>query len=199
MRFGCPLEILRDRGANFTSKRAAAYLIRTKYSLFFLTYGRHYVLPEDPRAVADQTVDQLENVGRARKATELRMSDISSKNKEKVDAVIEKVKFDIGDRVNLTHEGHFGLEARLKGPFIVMSKKRQYNSTASRLVWRVVMRLLDSEIPNDVGACGRSQNQKGGNFRIGIGDQNWNLQATSVWLWSLFFTQLWCIYHSYSR
>ncbi|OAD65095.1 hypothetical protein PHYBLDRAFT_153801 [Phycomyces blakesleeanus NRRL 1555(-)] len=30
MRFGCPAEILRDRGANFTRKRMDAYLIRTK-------------------------------------------------------------------------------------------------------------------------------------------------------------------------
>ncbi|OAD68216.1 hypothetical protein PHYBLDRAFT_150877 [Phycomyces blakesleeanus NRRL 1555(-)] len=169
------------------------------YSLFFLTYGRHSVLPEDPCVVADQTVDQLENVGRARKAAELRMSDMSSKCKGKWDAVIKKATFEVGDRVNLTHEGHSGLEPRLKGAFIVMNKKGQvcyvsaqkhgrqttrildtwYNPAASHLAWRVVMRLLDWEIIDDVGACGRSQNQKGGNFRIGIGDQNWNLQAAS--------------------
>ncbi|KAG2191851.1 hypothetical protein INT47_002866, partial [Mucor saturninus] len=200
MRFGCPAEILTDRGANFTSKLVSAYLSRIKsnhrltsafhprtngkcerlngtlkqmlrkytngalhlwdnflaaalwacrirthsttgYSPFFLTYGRHPVLPgdpqqpyldqtisEDPRAIADKTADQLENVGRAREAAELRMKVMSAKDKEKWDAVIKKVSFEIGDHVKLTHEGRFGLEPKFKGPFIVINKNENFGT-----------------------------------------------------------------------
>ncbi|OAD73069.1 hypothetical protein PHYBLDRAFT_169326 [Phycomyces blakesleeanus NRRL 1555(-)] len=57
-----------------------------------------------------------------------------------------------------------------------------YNPNASCSAWRTAMRLLDLEIPNDtvdpvaspddVGACGRSQSQEGGNVRVDISEQN---------------------------
>ncbi|OAD66957.1 hypothetical protein PHYBLDRAFT_174667 [Phycomyces blakesleeanus NRRL 1555(-)] len=150
---------------------------------------------------------------------------MSSKDKEKWDAVIKKVLFEIRDHVKLTHEGRFGLEPQFKHPFIVMNKNNKYgtyqlktmegkplaswvhvdqlyktngdapndtwyNPTTSCSAWCAAMRLLDTEIlndavdsvasPDDVGACGRSQSQEGGNVRVDIGNQNRDLQASMV-------------------
>ncbi|OAD65355.1 hypothetical protein PHYBLDRAFT_176267 [Phycomyces blakesleeanus NRRL 1555(-)] len=85
-------------------------------------------ISKDPHVIANQTADQLENVGRAREAAELCMSVMSSKDKEKWDAVIKKVLFEIGNHVKLTHEGRFGLEPQFKGPFIVMNKNNKYGT-----------------------------------------------------------------------
>ncbi|CDH61294.1 retrotransposon ty3-gypsy subclass [Lichtheimia corymbifera JMRC:FSU:9682] len=200
MRFGCPKEILTDRGTNFTSKVLAHYTRRVKmnhkltsafhprtngkcerlngtfkamirkyvngalhiwdeyldtalfacrirthhttgYSPFFMTYGRDPILPgdslrpyiseqalKDPRAMAELTAQELENVDQVRAAAIQRMQAISQKDKERWDKALNILDFDIGDYVKLTHEGRYGLEPRYKGPYVIIAKNQDFGT-----------------------------------------------------------------------
>jgi len=197
MRFGCPQEILTDRGANFMSNVVKLYMHRVKvnhkftsafhprtngkcerlngilkamlrkyvngaifmwdkfvdtalfaarvrhhrstgYSPFYLVYGREPLLPgdytrpyfdkltaNDPRTVAEHTARELESLGQVRAASAHRMKMVSESDKERWDAAIEKLEFEVGDHVLLRNEQKYGLEYNWMGPFIVVDKNSE--------------------------------------------------------------------------
>ena len=192
VRFGCPIEIVTDRGSNFCSGLVEEYLKRigtnhkltsafhprtnskverfngtiknmlrkyvqgainrwdefvevalwavrvttnasTGYSPYFLVYGREPKLPgdatipfisqesfADPRTIADITARELSDLGQHRAAAEAKLKAVSQKDKERWDAHIKPVSYEVGDMVMLTHEDSFGLEPQFKGPFMVI-------------------------------------------------------------------------------
>lgn len=200
MRFGCPTEILTDRGANFMGKVLRHYTKRiglthkmtsafhpgtngkcerlngtlkamlrkytngalhiwdhyldaalfacrirthstTGFSPFKMTYARNPVLPGDPlrpylnddahkdlRVIAELTAQELEKLDQVRAAATARMKTISQKDKEKWDQALDKIDFDLGDYVKLTHEGRYGLEPQYKGPYVVIGKKPDFGT-----------------------------------------------------------------------
>ncbi|KAG1282954.1 hypothetical protein G6F66_011024 [Rhizopus arrhizus] len=199
MKFGCPTEIVTDRGANFTSKLVKQYAqrIRTTHKLtsafhprtngkcerlngifkamlrkyvhgaihmwdcfvdaalfatrvrkhrtagfspFYLVYGREPVLPgdilrpylissvaNDPRTVAEHTARELEELGQVRAAAEKRMLAVSEYDKQRWDAAIMKVDFEVGDHVLLRNEQKYGLEYNWMGPYLVVDKNEATN------------------------------------------------------------------------
>lgn len=199
MRFGCPAEIVTDRGANFMSKLVQLYcqrvrinhkmtsafhprtngkcerfngIIKTmlrKYvhgaihmwddfvdaalfacrvrkhrsagvSPFFLVYGREPVLPgdflrpyvlplvaNDPRTIAEHTARELEELGQVRAAAAKRMMAVAEYDKQRWDAAIDKLDFEIGDHVLLRNEQKYGLEYNWFGPFLVVDKNENIN------------------------------------------------------------------------
>jgi hypothetical protein len=194
MRFGCPSEILTDRGANFMSHVVKLYMNRIKtnhkftsafhprtngkcerlngilkamlrkyvngaihiwdqfvdtalfaarirhhrstgFSPFFLVYGREpkipgdYIRPyfgkavsQDPRTIAEHTARELEELGQVRAAAEKRMQAVQEQDKQRWDALVEKLDFEVGDHVLVRHEQKYGLEFNWVGPFIIVEK-----------------------------------------------------------------------------
>lgn len=194
MRFGCPEEIVTDRGANFMSTVVKLYLERihtnhkltsafhprtngkcerlngilktmlrkyvhgaihiwdkfvdtalfaarvrhhrsTGYSPFYLVYGREPKLPgdytrpyldkatsNDPRTIAEHTARELEALGQARAAAEARMRAVQEQDKERWDAHVEKLEFEVGDHVLLRNEQKYGLEYNWSGPYLIVAK-----------------------------------------------------------------------------
>lgn len=191
-KFGCPHEIVTDRGANFTSGLVDEYVKRlnikhsltsayhprtnskveryngtikqmlrkyvagsihrwddfvdvalwasriwvnstTGYSPYFLVYGREPTLPgdsnlipfisraawADERTIANVTAEELADLGQHRAAAEARLRAMSEKDKQRWDANIVPISYEVGDLVLVTHEGKVGLEPRFKGPYIV--------------------------------------------------------------------------------
>jgi hypothetical protein len=113
----------------------------TKFSPFYLTYGREPRLPgdplqpyidtetfNDPRTVADITSRELAQLGQHRAAAEFRLKAMAEKDKLKWDSTVKKLSFEPGDMVMLTHEGRFGLEPRFKGPYIVVQAHPDYGT-----------------------------------------------------------------------
>jgi transposase InsO family protein len=197
LRFGCPQEVVSDRGSQFMSEVIAKYTKRihinhkftsafhprsngkvervngmiksmlrkylhgaihewdlyldsavwalrirkhaaTGYSPFFLVYGREPVLPgdslrphlskaenQDDKSVFARTAKELEDLGQARAAAEFRAKSYTAKVKERWDAVIKPVGFDIGELVLLRLEKRYGLEYNWEGPYRVVKKNEQ--------------------------------------------------------------------------
>lgn len=64
--------------------------------------------------MAELTAQELENFNPVGAAATTRMRAISMRDKEKWDKALSVVDFELGDYVNLTHEGRLGLEPEYK-------------------------------------------------------------------------------------
>lgn len=104
----------------------------TGYSPYFLVFGREPKLPGyasmpfitkesylDPRTAADITARELQNLGQHHAAAEAKLKAMGQKDKERWDALIKPVSYEVGDMVMITHEGKPALEPKFQGPYIV--------------------------------------------------------------------------------
>jgi hypothetical protein len=98
-------------------------------------YGREPVLPgdslrpyvskeenQDDKSVFARTAKELEDLGQARAAAEFRAKSYAAKAKERWDAVIKPVGFDVGELVLLRLEQRYGLEYNWEGPYRALKK-----------------------------------------------------------------------------
>lgn len=83
---------------------------------------------KDPLVIAELTAQELEKLDQVRAAATARMKTISQKDKEKWDQALDKIDFDLGDDVKLTHEGRYGLELQYKGPYVVIGKNPDFGT-----------------------------------------------------------------------
>ncbi|KAG2214673.1 hypothetical protein INT45_011182, partial [Circinella minor] len=152
LNFGCPSEILTDRGANFMSKVLAHYLghLKTKH---LLTSAFHPCLPSDhlkpfvtlPNSDSQPAPTVSGRVHEARRLHEAqntylppdlrlyvaralaaqRLQDNAAKDKIRWDAILKPQKFAVDDHVLMHHENKLSLEFNWKGPFKVIATNRK--------------------------------------------------------------------------
>ncbi|KAG1324500.1 hypothetical protein G6F62_009065 [Rhizopus arrhizus] len=151
MRFGCPQEILTDRGANFMAKVVKQYIKKIK-ARHVLTSAFHprtnggevhnwdehidaalfasEFLEQDPELLSQDALIHLRKLQESRHLAEDRSRQQAIHDKKRWDSMMATTKtqtFNIGDYVLMRHESKQGLEFNWIGPYKVINRNLDYN------------------------------------------------------------------------